>query len=181
MVWLEKRYHLQEQDEKAIYDLHQNQTDDLGYRRFLQRSLEQVQRHLAPPAAGLDFGCGPGPALIQMAEELGYPMQAYDKYYAPNLNALQQDYDFVTCTEVVEHLSNPLPILDQLWQITRPGGLIVIQTKRVLDDQRFCQWHYRNDPTHITFFSETSFHWLANRWQCAISLPHNDVAVFYKP
>lgn len=180
LVWLHRNQTLNESAEKAIYDTHQNQLDDPGYRQFLSRSLNQVIKHIAPPAQGLDFGCGPGPALIKMAEEAGYQMQAYDKFYADYPEVLNQSYDFITCTEVVEHLADPLPILDQLWSITRPGGVLVIQTKRVLDDARFCNWHYRNDPTHISFFSETSFRWLAQRWQTQIEFPHNDVVIFKK-
>lgn len=180
LVWLQRNQLLSEPAEKAIYDTHQNQLDDPGYRQFLSRSLNQVIEHIAPPAQGLDFGCGPGPALIKMAVELGYQMQAYDKFYADHPEVLNQTYDFITCTEVVEHLVDPLPILDQLWSITRPGGLLVIQTKRVLDDERFCNWHYRNDPTHISFFSETSFRWLAQHWQTQIGFPHNDVVIFKK-
>lgn len=180
-VWLQRDHLLSEAAEKAIYDIHQNQLDDPGYRQFLSRSLNQVIEHITPPAQGLDFGCGPGPALIKMAEELGYEMQAYDKFYADQPEVLSQTYDFITCTEVVEHLANPLPILDQLWSITRPGGLLVIQTKRVLDDSRFCDWHYRNDPTHISFFGEASFRWLAQHWQSQVEFPHNDVVVFIKP
>jgi SAM-dependent methyltransferase len=179
-VHLASEHHLPPEDEKAIYDTHQNDPADVGYQTFLNRSFEQITQRILPPACGLDFGCGPGPALIQMAEQHGYQMQGYDKFYADTPEVLNRQYDFITCTEVVEHLAEPLAILDQLWAITRPGGLLVIQTKRVLDDTRFLTWHYVNDPTHITFFSETAFRWLADRWQSQVEFPHNDVVVFHK-
>ncbi|WP_019895200.1 class I SAM-dependent methyltransferase [Hydrogenovibrio halophilus] len=180
LVHLPREHCLSDADEKAEYDRHHNDPDDPGYRHFLSRSFEQVTQRLRPPAKGLDFGCGPGPALMKMAREQGYTMHAYDKFYAPDAGALAQDYDFITCTEVVEHLADPLPILEQLWSILRPGGVLVIQTKRVLDDARFCQWHYPNDPTHIAFFAEASFRWLAQRWQVSPVFPHNDVVVLQK-
>jgi 2-polyprenyl-3-methyl-5-hydroxy-6-metoxy-1,4-benzoquinol methylase len=169
---------LSEQAEKAVYDDHENTVDDPGYRRFLSRAFDQVRQQQPPPAKGLDFGCGPGPALVAMAREAGYEMSLYDKYYHPDPVSLQQQYDFITCTEVVEHLADPLTVLDQLWSLLAPEGVLVLQTKRVLDDERFRSWHYRNDPTHITFFAETSFRWLAQRWQANVSFPHADVACF---
>ncbi|MET3999816.1 class I SAM-dependent methyltransferase [Marinobacterium sp. MBR-109] len=178
LVHLEPTQRLSEQAEKAIYDDHENAVDDPGYRRFLSRAFEQVTQHQLPPAKGLDFGCGPGPALVAMAREAGYEMSLYDKYYHPDPASLQQQYDFITCTEVVEHLADPLTVLDQLWSLLSPDGLLVLQTKRVLDENRFRSWHYRNDPTHITFFAEASFRWLAQRWQANVSFPHADVVCF---
>jgi 2-polyprenyl-3-methyl-5-hydroxy-6-metoxy-1,4-benzoquinol methylase len=81
---------------------------------------------------------------------------------------------------VVEHLADPLTVLDQLWSLLTPNGLLVLQTKRVLDDERFRSWHYRNDPTHITFFAEESFNWLGERWGSVPEYPHNDVVCFVK-
>ena len=62
-----------------------------------------------------------------------------------------------------------------------PGGVLVLQTQRVLGDERFKTWRYRHDPTHIVFFAEASFRVLAARWQAELCFPHADVAVFTKP
>lgn len=180
LVHLEPAQRLSEADEKAIYDDHENEVDDLGYRRFLSRAFDEVLKHKPAPAKGLDFGCGPGPALVAMAQEAGYAMAKYDKYFHPEGSALTGQYDFITSTEVVEHLAAPLPILDRLWTLLAPGGLLILQTKRVLDDERFRSWHYRNDPTHITFFSNESFEWLGQRWGCTPDYPHADVVCFQK-
>lgn len=181
LVHLEPSQRLSAADEKAIYDAHENNIDDPGYRRFLSRAFGQVRTQVPPPAHGLDFGCGPGPALVAMAQEAGYTMACYDKFYWPDDRVLSARYDFITCTEVVEHLAEPLPILDRLWDRLKPGGLLVVQTKRVLDDERFRSWHYRNDPTHITFFAEASFHWLGCRWHSEPHFPHADVVCWRKP
>lgn len=180
LVHLEPSLRLSAAEEKAVYDDHENRIDDPGYRRFLSRALEQVTRYKPAPARGLDFGCGPGPALVAMAREAGYAMWAYDKYYCPDPAPLQQTYDFITSTEVVEHLADPLSVLDRLWSLLRPEGLLVLQTKRVLDDERFRHWHYPADPTHITFFAEASFIWLARRWQAEVRFPQADVVTFHR-
>jgi len=180
LVHLEPSQRLSEEDEKAVYDDHENVIDDPGYRRFLSRAFEEVRKRTPAPAKGLDFGCGPGPALVAMAREAGYTMAQYDKYYHPDESALTGQYDFITSTEVVEHLAAPLPILDRLWSLLAPAGVLVLQTKRVLDDERFRSWHYRNDPTHITFFADESFTWLGQRWGCTPEYPHGDVVCFQK-
>lgn len=181
LVWLDAAEHLDPAREKAVYDGHDNQVDDPRYRQFLQRAFGEVQRRLPPPASGLDFGCGPGPALIAMGREAGYQMVGYDKFYADEPELLAQQYDFITSTEVIEHIATPRTVLDGLWGCLKPGGLLVLQTQRVLGDERFRQWRYRHDPTHIVFFAEASFRALAARWQAQVEFPHADVAVITKP
>ncbi|MCC0183079.1 class I SAM-dependent methyltransferase [Aeromonas hydrophila] len=181
LVWLDAAEHLDPAREKAVYDGHDNQVDDPRYRQFLQRAFGEVQRRLPPPASGLDFGCGPGPALIAMGREAGYQMAGYDKFYADEPELLAQQYDFITSTEVIEHIATPRAVLERLWGCLKPGGLLVLQTQRVLGDERFRQWRYRHDPTHIVFFAEASFRALAARWQAQVEFPHADVAVITKP
>ncbi|RQM63769.1 class I SAM-dependent methyltransferase [Aeromonas hydrophila] len=181
LVWLDAAEHLDPAREKAVYDGHDNQVDDPRYRQFLQRAFGEVQRRLPPPASGLDFGCGPGPALIAMGREAGYQMAGYDKFYADEPELLAQQYDFITSTEVIEHIATPRAVLEKLWGCLKPGGLLVLQTQRVLGDERFRQWRYRHDPTHIVFFAEASFRALAARWQAQVEFPHVDVAVITKP
>lgn len=80
----------------------------MGYRRFLARLANPlVERIGAAPLSGLDFGSGLGPTLSVMLTELGYNMAIYDPYFAPNREALEQQYDFVTCTEAIEHFYLP--------------------------------------------------------------------------
>ena len=178
LVFLDPEFHLDSAAEKAVYDQHDNRIDDPDYRAFLSRALQEVTARIEAPARGLDFGCGPGPALMVMAEEAGYSMAGYDKFYCPDKGVLVGQYDFVLCTEVAEHLAYPMLELDRLYRLLDPGGILVIQTKRVLDDERFRNWFYRNDPTHITFFAEQTMEYLAIQWDCAVSLPADDIAVF---
>lgn len=180
LVWLDEAYHLDEAAEKAVYDGHDNRVDDPRYRAFLMRAFGEVQSRVLPPASGLDFGCGPGPALVAMGREAGYQMAGYDKFYADLPALLTRQYDFITSTEVIEHIAEPRPVLELLWGCLKPGGLLVLQTQRVLGDERFRHWRYRHDPTHIVFFAEASFQVLAASWQAELSFPHADVAVLRK-
>lgn len=180
-IHVPKQFHLPGALEKAEYDKHQNLPEDVGYRRFLSRMFEPLTQRVVAPASGLDFGCGPGPVLALMLEEAGYRMARYDLYYFPDEPVLEQSYDFITATEVVEHLSQPLPVLDRLWSLLHPGGVLGLMTKRVIDVAAFKTWHYKNDPTHITFFHERTLQWLAGRWLCECELITSDVVFFRKP
>ena len=164
LVFVPPAQHLSERAEQAYYDLHDNQPDDPRYRRFLDRLFGPLQQRLAPNSRGLDFGCGPGPALAQMFQAAGHAVALYDPYYAPDRSVLSEPYDFITLSEVVEHMALPGQELDRLWAGLAPGGWLGIMTKRVRDREAFKTWHYITDPTHISYFSDTTFRWLSGRW-----------------
>lgn len=181
LVFVPPAQHLSPAREKAEYDKHDNRIDDPGYRRFLSASLRAVTDRLAPGSRGLDFGCGPGPALAAMLAESGYPTRLYDLYYHLDESVWNERYDFITLTEVIEHLAEPRPVLDRLWERLHPGGVLVIQTQRVLDRRAFRDWRYLHDLTHIAFYSETTFAWLGRALSARVECVSRDVAVLGKP
>jgi len=180
LIFVPPYYHLTPEAEKAQYDLHRNSPEDSGYRRFLARLFDVLEPRLPRHACGLDFGCGPGPTLSLMFEEKGHSVALYDIYYAPSSTVWDRSYDFITSTEVVEHLFSPGDVLDRLWRVVREGGWLGIMTKLAGDRQRFAVWHYRNDPTHVCFFSEMTFLWLARKWGVTAEFFGNDVILFRK-
>jgi len=180
LVFVPPAQYLREADEKAAYDHHQNSPTDPDYRRFLSRLFLPLHNRLVPNSQGLDFGSGPGPTLSIMFEEIGHTVTLYDHFYAHNPSALHQPYDFITATEVVEHLHDPATILTQLWTLLKPGGYLGLMTKLVRDQEAFAKWHYKNDLTHVCFFSRSTFEWLADQWQAELEFFHNDVMVFHK-
>ncbi|MCP8897999.1 class I SAM-dependent methyltransferase [Gilvimarinus xylanilyticus] len=181
LVFVPPGFYLSAAQEKAEYDLHENSGEDAGYRRFLSRALSPLLPRLAPGCRGLDFGCGPEPVLQKMLQERGVSVSVYDVFYAPDPESLNARYDFITATEVVEHLHYPQRDLNQLWSCLMPGGWLVIMTKRVLDKNAFTRWHYKNDPTHVCFFSQNTFHWLAQQWGAELILADKDVVLLQKP
>jgi len=171
---------LSEGEEKGRYDLHQNRPEDQRYRQFLGRIFNPMRERLAPGSSGLDFGSGPGPTLSVMFEEVGHSVTIYDYYYARNPSVLERQYDFITATEVLEHLHNPGKELDRVWSCLKLGGNLGVMTKLALDRERFARWHYKDDPTHVCFFSRVTFEWLANQWQAELSFVDKDAAIFLK-
>ena len=182
LVFVPPDQYLDRQAEQAEYDLHENAVDDPGYRRFLGRVFDPLRARVPAPATGLDFGCGPGPALAAMFEEADYDMALFDVFYAPDRAVLTPgSYDFVTATEVFEHLHHPGQEIEGLLRLLRPGGWLGVMTKRVIDRQAFAGWHYKNDLTHVCFFSEATFQRIAERFGLHLEIVGKDVVLLQKP
>lgn len=179
LVFVPESMHLTAEQEKAEYDKHQNTLDDKGYLNFLSRTYEPLIKQLTPKLAGLDFGCGPAPALAEELKKHGHSVALYDRYYFPDDAVLSQHYDFITCTEVIEHLAKPEQTLNQLKHLLKPNGILAIMTKRVIDQYRFQNWHYKNDPTHICFYSEHTFAWIAQHWVFELEIIDQDVVFLH--
>ena len=169
------------QQEKSIYDSHENDIEDLGYQKFLSRAADPLLQQLQRPSCGIDFGCGPGPALANMLTKRGHNVALYDIFYYPESQVLNKQYDFVTCTEVIEHVANPQKVWQQLLGMLKPDSVLVVMTKLVIDQERFKNWHYKNDITHINFFSRTTFELLAKTSGLTLTFYGNDVMLFKKP
>jgi 2-polyprenyl-3-methyl-5-hydroxy-6-metoxy-1,4-benzoquinol methylase len=163
-VFLEPTSHVTATEELAQYSLHQNNPKDLNYRKFLAPAYAAVVRNLSAQSKGIDFGCGPGPTLSVMLEETGFKVQNFDKYFYPDRSVLGEVYDFVTCTEVIEHVQDLEVFILQLLTLLRSGGLLVLMTRILQDDVEFKSWHYRIDPTHISFLRPRTVEVMCERY-----------------
>lgn len=180
LVFVPAQQRLSADDEKAIYDLHENDVNDAGYVRFLTRMAEPLLQRLPQNAMGLEFGCGPGPALAQILEGAGHSVALYDLFYYPDQSVFDAQYDFITATEVVEHLYGPGEELARLWGCLKNGGWLGVMTKLVIDKERFANWHYKNDLTHVCFFSRETFEWLAEQFDAELTFVGADVVLLGK-
>ncbi|MEP5567234.1 MAG: class I SAM-dependent methyltransferase [Halioglobus sp.] len=181
LVFVAPSYYLTPAEEKAEYDLHQNDIFDEGYRAFLSRLAVPLLERLPTGARGLDFGCGPGPALATMLTEAGCQMQLYDLFFHSEKGPLEKNYQFITATEVVEHLHDPGVELARLWELLEPGGYLGVMTKLVRDAEAFAGWHYKNDPTHVCFFSEQTWRWWSRLKGAELERFGADVMLLRKP
>ena len=180
LVFVLKEYYLDDEAEKARYDLHTNSCEDAGYRKYLTKVSEPVIKRLYEGAHGLDFGSGPGPTLSLILEDAGFDMKIYDHFYARDEEVLELKYDFITSTEVVEHLYEPKAVLDKLWSILNENGLLCILTQLYPDQEAFSSWYYKNDPTHVCFFSLKTLSWLAEQWKAELETVDKDLFIFKK-
>jgi len=180
LVFVPKSQYLDSESEKSIYDQHENDPEDEGYRRFLSRCTIPLSQKIKSNSIGLDFGCGPGPTLSMMLQESGHTMTLYDIYYYPDNQVLKKTYDFITATEVIEHLYYPNEVWQQWLNLVKPSGWIAIMTKLVKNVEAFSKWHYKNDLTHVCFYSHDTFRYLAERDKLQLEFVGNDVILLRK-
>lgn len=180
LVFVPAKQRLTIDEEKLVYDQHENHPDDPGYRKFLSQIFAPVCELIKSPARGLDFGAGPGPTLSLMFAEAGYDMAIYDPVYAPDESVLVAEYDFITATEVFEHLFFPGKEIEKLISILKPSGWLGVMTGRIPSECKFSDWHYIRDPTHVCFYAEKTFHWIASRYNLRLNLLDNDVYLLQK-
>lgn len=153
-AYLDRTYHPGPLEEKKRYELHNNDPADEGYRQWLTRFAEKSVFPFAHPGDRiLDFGCGPEPVLASILVQKGFEVSWYDKYFYQI--PVHGPFDFITSTEVIEHVADPGRFLRELKVFLRPGGFLALMTQfRPAGDSEFFRWWYRQDTTHISFFTE---------------------------
>ena len=167
--------------ELAIYRQHENNPQDSRYRAFLNKLAAPLSQRLGTTGlTGLDFGCGPGPLLAKMLSEAGHKMALWDPFFANQPEVLQRQYDFISCSEAIEHFVNPCQEWALWLKLLKPGGTLAIMTKRYTTAAAFASWHYKNDPTHISFFATATFRYLAQRDGFDLSVADNDVVILQR-
>lgn len=181
LVFAERASLLSSEDELAQYQLHNNDVNDTGYRHFLQRLAGPLLAALpAKGLTGLDFGCGPGPLLARMLTEAGQHMSVWDPYFAADASVLQQKYDFISCSEAIEHFARPATEWALWLNLLKPQGTLAIMTKRYTTAEAFANWHYKLDPTHVSFFSDYTFSYLAQRDGFSVNFADKDVVILQR-
>ena len=178
-VFVPKSYHLSEADEKLRYDTHNNDPMDVRYRQFLSQLTEPLLKKIPDDSYGLDFGSGPGPTLSLMLQEKGHQLEIYDKFYAPNEHIFNQQFDFITATEVIEHLRDPKFELRRLASILKIGGYLSLMTHLLTQEIDFSNWYYKNDPSHIGFFNQKSLNYVAKELSFEINV-YSERVIFLK-
>ncbi len=179
LIFVPSRYHLTPQEEKERDDLHDPKPQNPGYQKFLSTLVNPLAEIVPKGSKGLDFGSGPEPVMGDMLKDLGYEMALYDKFYANDSEVLNQQYDFITCSETIEHFSNPRQELELMLRILKPGGWLGIKTNLYdFKSQSFDNWHYKRDLTHIGFFSSKTIQWLTKKNDINLSYHYQANLIF---
>lgn len=163
-VWLDPSLRMPLFAEKERYLSHNNSLDIPDYLNYLQRLAQPVMRQICPGARGLDFGCGPVEGLKKLMEAQDFEVHSYDPIFFPRPNALEMQYDFVFCCEVVEHFFDPLQEFQRINTLLKPEGILGISSRLLPPLEEFANWSYRRDKTHVCFFTEKTVAWIANKF-----------------
>lgn len=120
----------------------------------------------------LDFGCGQSHIPQRLAEKYGHQVTAVDvvppqRPYRGRLtgNILELDlpqnhFDLIYSFQVFEHIREPLPVLDRLLELVRPGGYLLIHTDMETPERfegHFTDWWYVIPPDHCAFYRHKTF------------------------
>jgi len=153
------------EEEKRRYLLHDNTEDNTGYVEMFD---ELIRKNLLPYRGklrtALDFGCGQGKVLAGLLKKYGFCVDVYDKYFFPEPVYENKKYDLITATELIEHLKNPMKVLAFMKNHLNDKGLIMIVTLfHPGDGGNFKKWWYRNDSTHISFYTPCTMKYIAHK------------------
>ncbi len=168
-------------------DFNQPTPDEVERRRKVaSRRLQSIARLLKKPPADIrlvDVGCSRG-QFVDFAAQAGFVAEGVEP--ATKIAAAARDaglnvrtglleeqhypdasFDAASLFEVVEHLREPLPLLQECRRILKPGGVLIISTGNTASwtvsamGARWDYFHIEKDGGHISFFNPQSITSLA--------------------
>lgn len=160
-------------------------------------SLSVLAEHIQPNSTLLDLGCGSGALGKYLTEkkscvcdgltwseaEAMHARPHYRSVVVDNLETSDllfrfpgQQYDYIVCADVLEHLSRPERIVDTCRSLLAPGGKLLISVPNaaysgLIAELMQGEFQYREegllDRTHLRFFTRRSLHRFIheNKWQ----------------
>jgi len=180
LIFVSPEQLLNETQEKNRYNQHENNILSKGYKEFLNEIITPLLAHVKPLSHGLDFGSGPFPALAQLLREQHFKVDLYDPFYAKDESVFTKKYDFITLTEVAEHLYNPAKEFDRIIPLLKQDGFLAIMTSRTDTIQEFEHWYYIKDQTHVCFYADASIKYLAKKYHLQVKFVSDRVVIFQK-
>ncbi len=152
-----------EQEELKVYKLHENSLENAGYVKMFKDFIDKtVIPYKSNIKTALDFGSGPEPVLAHLLKEEGFDVDIYDPFFSPEKVYENKTYDLITSTEVFEHFKDPLKSFETIYKSLKPNGFLATMTLyHPQDDDKFQNWWYRRDETHISFYTHETMKHLA--------------------
>lgn len=151
------------EEEKARYLTHNNDVNDQRYQNFVSPIVNSVLHSFSPPATGLDFGAGTGPVIAKLLREKGFEIALWDPFFHPDSSVLNTTYPFIVCCEVMEHLHRPIEEFQHMKGLLTPDGKLFCMTWLISDEIVFKNWNYKNDRTHVIFYSKETIQWIKQK------------------
>jgi len=153
-----------------------------GFKAWLDGKKSATFRWVPRNVRVLDIGCGFGESLgyhlargcdvygveadeniRRIVDKLGYKVHV--GLFDPNL--YPEDYfDYVTMSQVLEHVTNPVQTLQGIEKILKPGGRAILSMPNVsgwgsrIFGKYWINWHA---PYHLQFFSQVSMNLAVNK------------------
>ncbi len=180
LVFRDPQTYLNSLTEKSRYETHENSMENKGYVQFLSPVVESLVPFLHQGDCGLDYGSGPGPILDILFKEQGYQVFNYDPFFNNDPLVLKKSFQFVTCTEAIEHFYKPHDDLKMILSVLDTKGYLVLMTELNSGKETFHNWYYRNDETHVCFLSHKTLDWIAKNLGLERILDQKRLFIFRK-
>lgn len=119
---------------------------------------------MAPGALGLDYGCGPTEGMREALRPYDVRVVSYDPIFFPHEQLLKNRYDFLLCSEAAEHFFYPGEEFARMQSLLKEGGILGVSSQLAVPREKFAQWNYRRDYTHVVFYQEETVHWIARKF-----------------
>ncbi|MFP9098694.1 class I SAM-dependent methyltransferase [Flavobacterium sp. RHBU_24] len=159
-VFLNPKDYISAEAELAHYNRHNNDPEDVRYQNFVMPIVSPILENFTKEHKGLDFGSGSGSPIMKLLKDANYNIRQYDLFYHNYPEVLQQQYDYIACSETAEHFKEPHKEFTQLRNLLKPGGTLYIMTLRYNPAIDFGNWFYKTDPTHVFLYSDEAFEWI---------------------
>lgn len=177
---LDPQHYVSNSYEKKHYLKHNNTINDVNYKNFLLKLIEPIKDKISTKDIGLDYGCGFAPALANILKSDGFKVELYDPFFFPNKDVLLKKYKFITCSEVVEHFFNPYEEFNKINNLLAFNSWFGVMTSFMPNDNKFENWYYRRDPTHVVFYKKKTFQHIAFQRNWQVFFPTKNVVLFFK-
>lgn len=163
--------------ERARYQQHQNAPTNKGYLQFLEPVISLAMTEVPPGSRGLDYGSGPNPVLADELKRKGFEMTTYDPFFQPS-EPTDVFFDFVTCTEAIEHFFEPRKELNRIFTLLRPKGVFILMTEQFQEGLTLKDWYYTRDTTHVMFYSPRTLAWIAGQFRKNLHFLNQRLVIF---
>lgn len=166
IIQLDTTHFLSATEEKERYIRHNNTPGNTGYIAYLNNFIDSaVIPSVESGGEILDFGSGPVPVLSELLTARGFPTISFDPFFTDNTDWKNKSFDAIVAVEVFEHLHHPEIIIPRIRKILKTEGYLIIRTLLHDEDHKsFMKWWYREDGTHVSFYSRKTIEYICSRW-----------------
>jgi len=179
-IQLLSQFYISKKAEEARYLTHNNDVDDPKYQDFVKPITSRILKDFSTEHNGLDYGCGTGPVISIQLEKEGYKTVLYDPYFHRQTSVLTNKYNFIICCEVMEHFYKPQQEFRTLASLLKSGGKLYCKTSLYSEKIDFDNWYYKNDVTHVFFYTEKSLIWIKDNLDFSALEIHPNAIIFGK-
>ena len=169
----EEAYHKQAIDPDGnIRQLMSPEERDFKLQNFLKEYIDELEQ--LPGGKILDIGCGPGWLLSHLGKEWdkhGIEISKFASTHALKFGQIHcgtledfnnsDNFDVITMNHVIEHVSDPISIINKINSLLKSNGVLIIGTPdfdSAMARRYGNQYRMLHDSTHVSLFSVDSMH-----------------------